>query len=106
MVESVIEGSPAFTGGINPKDELIAVDGYKFSERYLKEIREEMKRLRMDGFSDRKPGDVVRIDFFRRGQLMGMELKFTRAPPEIYEITEQENLSGEVKNSSVKYFSA
>ena len=105
VVDSVIEGSPAFTGGINPKDELVAADGYKFSERYLKEIREEMKRIKMDGFADRKPGDVVRIDFFRRGQLMGMDLKFAKAPPEIYEITEQENLSGEVKNSNVKYFS-
>ena len=105
-MDSVIEGSPAFTGGINPRDELVAVDGYKFSDRYLKEIREEMKRLRLDGFADHKPGDVVRIDFFRRGKLMGMELKFAKAPPEIYEISEQENLSGEVKNSSVKYFSA
>lgn len=106
VVSSVIEGSPSFTGGINPKDELIAVDGFKFTDRYLKELREDMKRIKMDGFPDRKPGDSVGIDFFRRGRLMSLELKFAKAPPEVYEITEQEGASAEVKNSSVKYFSS
>ncbi len=106
VVSSVVEGSPAFSGGINPKDELVAVDGYKFTDRYLKEIREEMKKLRMDCFSDRKPGEKVRIDFFRRGRLMSLDLTFAKAPPEVYEITEEEGLAGEAKNSSVKYFSA
>ncbi len=105
IVDTVIEGTPAFSGGINPRDELVAVDGFRFTERYLKEIREEIKKLKLDNFSDFKPGDKVRVDFFRRGKLMNVELTLTKAPPEIYEITEQEKLSEDVKNLSIKYFS-
>ena len=105
VIDSVIEGTPAFIGGLNPKDELVAVNGFRFTDRYLKEIREEIKKLKVDGFSDFKPGDKVRIDYFRRGKLMNIELNLTKAPPEVYEITEQENPSENVKNSSIKYFS-
>lgn len=105
VVDSVIEGSPAFSAGINPKDELVAVNGFKFSDRYLKAIMENMKKTLMDGFSDHKPGDKIRLDFFRRGYLMNLDLTFAEAPPEIYEITEEEEPPMEIKNSRLKYFS-
>lgn len=108
VVHSVLEGSPAFKAGVNPKDELVAVDGSKFTERYLKNYRNEddSRRFKVDSFTDYKEGDKVRIDFFRRGKLMNLDLTFVKAPPEVYELTEDKDLSTETERIKAKYFAA
>lgn len=106
VVDSVLEGSPAFEAGINPKDEIIAANGFKFGSRFLKELREDANfPLKLDNFMDFKPGEKVRLDFFRRGFLMNLEVTFAEAPPEIYEITEDEKVPQKVEVLKSKYFS-
>lgn len=104
-VAFVLEGYPAFEAGINPGDELVAVNGHKFSDRYQKELREEFKKVKLDSFTDFSVGDKVRLDFFRMGQLMNLEMKFAESPAEVYEATEDEKLSEETSILKEKYFS-
>lgn len=104
-VEFVLEGYPAFQAGINPGDELVAVNGYKFGDRYLKEIRENFKKIQMDSFTDFSAGDKVKLDFFRKGKLMNLEMKLVDAPPEVYEVSEDEKLKDDVSVVKEKYFS-
>lgn len=106
QVEFVLEGYPAFKAGINPGDEIVAVNGHKFSDRYLKELREEFKRIQLDSFTDFSVGDSVKLDFFRKGRLMNLEMKFAESPPEVYEATEEENPSKEATILKNKYFSS
>lgn len=105
LVESVVEGSPAFNAGINPGDEMVAFNGYRFASRYLKNVREDYHKLKLDNFTDYKPGDRVKLDFFRRGFLMNLEVTFAEAPPELYEITEDEKIPERVLAVKSKYFS-
>ena len=98
VVDSVLEGSPAFEAGLNPKDEIIAANGFKFGSRFLKELREDANfPLKLDNFTDLKPGEKVRLDFFRRGFLMNLEVTLAEAPPEIYEITEDVKVSQKIE---------
>lgn len=106
VVDFVLEGHPAFKAGINPKDELVAVNGYRFTDRYLKDLREDFKKIKLDSFSDFAPGDTLKIDFFRRGKLMSVEVSLGDAPPEIYELIEDEKPSPERELSRNKYFSS
>lgn len=106
VVDSVLEGSPAFEAGLNPKDEIIAANGFKFGSRFLKELREDANfPLKLDNFTDLKPGEKVRLDFFRRGFLMNLEVTLAEAPPEIYEITEDVKVSQKIEILKSKYFS-
>lgn len=106
VVDFVLEGYPAFNAGLNPKDELVAVDGFKFGDRYLKEIREDLKKVQFDSFSDYAPGSKVRLDFFRRGRLMNLEMQMSKAPPEVYEIVEDEKVPDDIESLRSKYFSS
>ena len=104
IVNFVLEGYPAFEAGLNPDDELVAVNGYKFTDRYLKELREEYKVVKLDNFSDYSVGDPVRLDFFRKGRLMSLEMKLVESPPEVYEATEEEKIPEDVSLLKAKYF--
>ena len=104
IVNFVLEGYPAFEAGLNPDDELVAVNGYKFTDRYLKELREEYKVVKLDNFSDYSVGDSVRLDFFRKGRLMSLEMKLVESPPEVYEATEEEKIPEDVSLLKAKYF--
>ncbi len=104
LVNFVLEGYPAYEAGLNPEDELIAVNGYKFTERYLKELREEYKVVKLDNFTDYSVGDSIRLDFFRKGRLMSLEMKLVESPPEVYEATEEEKIPEDVSVLKTKYF--
>ena len=84
-VETVIEGSPAFRAGISPGDEIVAINGYRFSDRFLKPIREDFKKLKVEKLTDFKSGDSVRIHLFRKGVLMDLEMKLESPVPDLYE---------------------
>ncbi len=104
LVNFVLEGYPAYEAGLNPEDELVAVNGYKFTDRYLKELREEFKAIKLDNFSDFSIGETVKVDFFRKGRLMSLEMKLVESPPEVYEATEIEKLSEDDSILKSKYF--
>ncbi|WMT45649.1 MAG: PDZ domain-containing protein [Cuniculiplasma divulgatum] len=92
VVDSVVEGSPAYEAGINPKDEILAVDNFRFTDVFLKEMKEEVKRLKVDNLAAFHPGQNVTVTFFRRGLIYTVPVKLSDAPYEYYEITESEQI--------------
>ncbi len=88
VVDSVVEGSPAFEAGINPKDEIVALDSFRFGEVFLKDVKEEVKRLKLDNLTTFKPGQGVRVTLFRRGIMHQINVTLAAAPYEQYEIVE------------------
>jgi predicted metalloprotease with PDZ domain len=90
VVDSVVEGSPAYEAGINPKDEILAVDNFRFTDVFLKELKEEVKRLKGDNLASFHPGQNVTVTFFRRGLIYTVPAKLSDAPYEYYEIAESE----------------
>lgn len=86
VVDSVLEGSPAYEYGLNAKDEILAINNFRFSERFLKNIREEYKKLKMDDMNTFKVGEKVTIHLFRRDKLEAIDLLLDKSPAEVYEI--------------------
>ncbi|MDA8144335.1 MAG: PDZ domain-containing protein [Thermoplasmatales archaeon] len=103
IVDSVLEGSPAFEAGLNPKDEIVAINGFRFGDRFLKDLREDFKKLRLDNLADYEPDSKVRINFFRRGILMDVELTLSSAPYEYYEILDDPQPNNGSENLKSKF---
>ena len=68
LATRILEGSPAFTAGVNVGDELIAIDGFRLTEP----LEERLKQ--------NKVGDVVNILVSRRGKLMEIPLTLQAKP--------------------------
>lgn len=85
VVDSVVEGSPAYFDGVNSRDELVAINGYRFTERFLKPLRENSRRMMVDNISIAKPGDKINLHLFRMGKLKSIDVNVGKAPPELYE---------------------
>jgi predicted metalloprotease with PDZ domain len=76
VVVSALSGSPAEAAGLYAGDEIVACDGWKVaSENALGE------RL-----AARKPGDTVRLSFFRRDELRELAVTLGGAPRDKFEI--------------------
>ena len=69
IVESVFEGSPAEKAGIKPGDQLLAINGVKFSG--YKGLVEELDKY--------KTGDEVRIQYLRKSQTFSTSAKLASA---------------------------
>jgi predicted metalloprotease with PDZ domain len=86
-VTTVLDDSPAWTAGIDPADELIAIDGYRVgSEGDVK------KRL-----ATRASGDVLEIALFRRKQLRTVSVTLAESPPQKYEVVAVDEPTDEQK---------
>lgn len=84
-VSAVLEGSPAYTAGINAGDEIVAIDRMKFSDVFVKNIREDIKTIKMDNPYMFKPGETIAVSLFRKGLLYSLNVKLEPAPPEYFE---------------------
>ncbi len=102
-VEGVLEGSPAFEYGINYKDELVAVNKQKFGDRHVKDLREDVRRFKVDDLKDFKPGERVKVHLFRRGMLSDLDVVLGNAPYEYYKTEEMEEDA--LKKYGEKFFS-
>ncbi|EQD37266.1 peptidase M61 domain-containing protein [mine drainage metagenome] len=86
IVEGVIENSPAQKAGLYPKDEIIAINKFRFTDRYLSPIRSDLTVRKIDNLIEMKPGEKVSIDAFRSGLLLHSEATLGKAPYDRYEI--------------------
>ncbi len=75
IIKTVASDSPAAAVGINPGDELLAIDGYKVSAEQLNE------RL-----LNYQPGQNVRITVFQQDQLCTYAIQLAAAQPTKYEL--------------------
>ena len=85
-VEGVIENSPAQKAGLYPGDEIIALNRFRFSERFLKNIRSDIKARKVDNLIEMKPGEKAIIHAFRSGIMMNFEATLAKAPYDNYEV--------------------
>lgn len=89
-VETVIEGSPAYRAGLSPGDEVVAINSYRFSDRFMKPIREDYRKLKVEKLTDFKPGDMVRLHVFRKDLLLDLELILDDPVHDLYEASVRE----------------
>jgi predicted metalloprotease with PDZ domain len=68
-VTTVFAGGPAHRGGLNARDEIIAIDGHRVAARSIG------TRIR-----DTKPGAVIRLSVFRRNSLLELSMERGSAP--------------------------
>lgn len=80
VVANVIAGLPAYKGGVNSGDELVAVDGKKIDAVG-------------GGLNDLRAGQRVTLTVFRRERLMNFDLTATAKPFDYYTITELKEAS-------------
>ncbi len=85
IVDGVLENSPAYQAGINPSDELVAVNGVRYSDRFTKEILEGNRRIKQDNMSDFTGREKVKVHLFRGGVLHEIEVPLAQSPYEYYE---------------------
>jgi predicted metalloprotease with PDZ domain len=69
IVATTLAGSPAAQAGISSDDELVALDGFRVTPLSLQE--------RLD---ERRPGDRVRLQLFRRDELLELEVELSARP--------------------------
>ncbi len=74
-VTSVLDGSPAWTAGLNTGDELLAIDGVRITAGTLG-----------DRLADRPPGTTVACTIFRRDELRTVKVTLGTRPPDKYRI--------------------
>ncbi|WP_075057234.1 PDZ domain-containing protein [Thermogymnomonas acidicola] len=76
----VLEGTPAYEAGINEGDELVAINGYRFTDRLLRPLRKENGKLKTDYLVDTRPGETVSVSVFRRDTLLTIDVTAATAP--------------------------
>ena len=80
MISSVIAGLPAYEGGLNANDELVAINGIRVDSNNTSE--------RVNILNELPAGRRVTVTVFRREQLMTFELTAAVKPFDRYVITE------------------
>jgi predicted metalloprotease with PDZ domain len=75
MIDFVEAGSPAQQAGIDPEDELLAIDGWRVTSDRLNERLE-----------DYKPGDSIVLSLFHQDELLTVPVTLTEPRPSSYRI--------------------
>jgi predicted metalloprotease with PDZ domain len=75
MIKTVATGSPAALAGIDPGDELVAIDGYRVTADQL-----------ADRLASYQVSDQLKVTVFHQDRLMHCELKLAASQPSKYEL--------------------
>jgi predicted metalloprotease with PDZ domain len=87
VVANVVAGLPAYEGGVNAGDELIAIDGKKIDASNGVE-RQGQPGLLSGPLNDLRAGQRVTLTVFRRDRLTSFDLTAATKPFDYYTITE------------------
>ncbi|MDQ6787711.1 MAG: PDZ domain-containing protein [Acidobacteriota bacterium] len=110
VVKDVPSGTPAYEQGLNANDQIIAIDGLrvsqtdsftKTSEKPSDAVKDFTTRIEM-----KRPGDKVRLTFFRFDELREMEFTLAGRAPQDYKIVAVGNPTDEQKRLYQSYFGA
>ncbi|HEY7180501.1 MAG TPA: PDZ domain-containing protein, partial [Blastocatellia bacterium] len=91
VVANVIAGLPAYEGGVNAGDELVAIDGKKIDASNSGDRQERAglpPRLQSGPLNDLRAGQRVTLTVFRRDRLMSFDLTAAVKPFDYYTIAE------------------
>jgi predicted metalloprotease with PDZ domain len=75
FISNVLEGTPAYDGGVNTEDELVAIEGQRVDSTNIND--------RMDSL---RPRQRVAVTVFRRGRMMTLNLTAEQKPFDRYAI--------------------
>ncbi len=81
-VKKVYADSPAAVSGIQPQDELLAIDGFRYDTKLLTSL-----------LKVKKPKDIVNVLFSRHGQIHEKELIITPKPASNWKLKPEEDCS-------------
>ncbi|NDD64728.1 MAG: M61 family peptidase [Acidobacteria bacterium] len=84
VISNVVEGLPAYEGGLNSGDELISIDGQRI------DAGNAARRI-----NDLRAGQRISVAVFRRERMRTFELTAAPKPFDRYQISEEKNGSGE-----------
>ena len=90
IVKFVEADSPAAIAGIDPGDEILAIDGIRVDAANLS-----------DRLKDYQPNDTITITFFHQDELTALDATLTQPQPNRYEIMPLDNLSKTQKENLV-----
>jgi predicted metalloprotease with PDZ domain len=88
MVKFVEAGSPAAVAGIDPDDELLAIEGLRVKADQVG-----------DRLKDYRPGDSVSLTFFHQDELKTCEVTLVEARPSAYQLVLIHTLTSEQKEN-------
>ena len=92
-VYSVLRGWPSYESGINAGDEIVAVNGKRFTDANTKAPGKNSSLL-YDALIV-NPGSLVDVILFRRNSLLSVSIKTTSPPNDSYEMQEDKKPSPE-----------
>ncbi|NNE98224.1 MAG: M61 family metallopeptidase [Pyrinomonadaceae bacterium] len=89
---SVPANTPAYENGLNADDEILAIDGFRASRRFLTFY-----------LGSKKSGDKVKLSVFRHDKLMELDVTLGKTPASGYKIVPVENPTEEQKRLYRQY---
>lgn len=75
VARNVVKKYPAYEAGVLPGDELVAINGQRFTENYTRIFAKELRSRKLDCIKDAKPGDDVDLYVFRKHNLLHFKMK-------------------------------
>ena len=94
-VRSVPAGTPAYQNGLNARDQIVAIDGYRASQTFLQSY-----------ISERKPDDKVKLSIFRFDKLRELEITLGSDTRKDYDLVPSTGASDTHRQFLEKYLGA
>jgi len=83
QVKAPLKGHPAFDSGVLPGDEILAVNGQKFTDLFTRDLSPELRNFRVDDLKWIRPGEKVVLHLFRNNRLIQLEMNAGEGLPEV-----------------------
>ncbi len=94
VAKNAIKGYPAYEAGVLPGDELVAVNGQRFTETFTRVMTKEFRARKLDCIKNANPGDEINLYVFRKHNLLNFKMKAAEEPKETVAVKD--------KNSKIK----
>jgi predicted metalloprotease with PDZ domain len=94
VAKNTIKGYPAYEAGVLPGDELVAVNGQRFTETFTRVMTKEFRARKLDCIKNANPGDEINLYVFRKHNLLNFKMKAAEEPKETVAVKD--------KNSKIK----
>ena len=92
VVKNVVRGYPAHKAGVLPGDELVAVNGQKFTDTFTRSLGKELRSRKVDSLKHLKPGDDVDLYVFRKNNLFNLKLRAGEEPKETVVVKQKNSI--------------
>jgi predicted metalloprotease with PDZ domain len=99
VVSNIPAGTPAYEQGLNANDQIVAMNGLRIAP--TDSVKDFTTQLEM-----KKPGDKIRLTFFRFDELREMQFTLGGRAPQNYKIVALDNPSKQQKRLYQSYFGA